>query len=99
MTKKPVTPSGNLSDRLRARLAEKDLHEKEIEATWQDVLSSSQGSLAAHEELSYDEITKGIRFTDTYIETLRKYIRSKGGTLEITANFPDGKMTINKLSQ
>ncbi|WP_032699951.1 hypothetical protein [Pseudomonas syringae] len=47
-----------------------------------------------------DAVKEALRLTDRYISTLNECVQVLGGSqVEITATFPDGKVTINKLLQ
>jgi transcriptional regulator with XRE-family HTH domain len=37
--------------------------------------------------------------TDIYVSNLRRYVEALGGTLEITARFPDTSVTITNFSE
>jgi hypothetical protein len=39
-------------------------------------------------------VAKLERRADMYVSNLRRYVEALGGTLEITAHFPDGAVTI-----
>lgn len=54
----------------------------------------SQEYLARTLNVGQPAIAKLERRTDMYVSNLRRYIEALGGTLEITALFPDGAMTI-----
>lgn len=56
----------------------------------------SQDKLAETLQIKQASVSKLERRTDMYIQTLRGYIEAMGGQLEITAKFPDGKVTINQ---
>jgi predicted transcriptional regulator len=54
----------------------------------------SQEELAAKLSVGQPAVAKLERRTDMYVSNLRRYIEALGGTLEITARFPDGTVTI-----
>jgi len=56
----------------------------------------SQEQLAAKLNVKQATVSKLERRADMYISTLRKVIKAMGGELEITAKFPDGKVSINQ---
>lgn len=56
----------------------------------------SQEELAATLETSQSSISKLERRVDVYVSTLRRYIQSLGGQLDIIARFPDGDVRINQ---
>ncbi len=43
-------------------------------------------------------VAKLERRTDMYVSNLRRYIEALGGSLEITARFPDGTVSITNFS-
>ena len=59
----------------------------------------SQDQLARTLGIKQDSVSKLERRTDMYIQTLRNYIEAVGGQLEITAQFPDGKVKINQFEE
>src|SRR5271155_1922816 len=56
----------------------------------------TQTQLAEVLNVSQGAVSKVERRTDMYISTLRSYIRSMGGDLEIRAVFPDGEVIIDQ---
>lgn len=56
----------------------------------------SQEELASTLETSQSSISKLERRVDVYVSTLRRYIESMGGELDIIARFPDGSVRINQ---
>ena len=56
----------------------------------------SQEALADALETSQSSISKLERRVDVYVSTLRRYIESMGGELEIVARFPDGSVRISQ---
>lgn len=58
----------------------------------------TQQHLASLLKVKQAAISKIERRTDWYVSTLDSIIRAMGGTLEITAVFPDGKVRIKKFS-
>jgi predicted transcriptional regulator len=54
----------------------------------------SQEELAAKLSVGQPAVAKLERRTDMYVSNLRRYVEALGGTLEITARFPDGTVTI-----
>jgi len=59
----------------------------------------SQQQLAEILDIKQGSVSKLERRTDLYISTLRRYIEAMGGELELQAHFPEGSVTISKLSQ
>ena len=59
----------------------------------------SQDQLARTLGIKQASVSKLERRTDMYIQTLRNYIEAVGGQLEITAQFPDGKVKINQFEE
>jgi transcriptional regulator with XRE-family HTH domain len=56
----------------------------------------TQQRLADILNVNQTAISKMERRTDMYISTLRDFITAMGGTLEITASFPDGEVRISQ---
>ena len=54
----------------------------------------SQEELAAKLSVGQPAVAKLERRADMYVSNLRRYVEALGGTLEITARFPDGTVTI-----
>ena len=54
----------------------------------------SQQELAEVLGLNQATVSKLERRTDMYLSSLRRFIEAMGGELEISANFPDGKVRI-----
>jgi predicted transcriptional regulator len=54
----------------------------------------SQGELASKLAVGQPAVAKLERRADMYVSNLRRYVEALGGTLEITARFPDGAVTI-----
>lgn len=59
----------------------------------------SQEALADALDTSQSSISKLERRVDVYVSTLRRYIESMGGELEIVARFPDGDIRINQFEE
>jgi predicted transcriptional regulator len=54
----------------------------------------SQEQLAARLAVGQPAVAKLERRSDMYVSNLRRYVEALGGTLEITARFPDGAVTV-----
>ena len=54
----------------------------------------SQEELAGKLAVGQPAVAKLERRADMYVSNLRRYVETLGGTLEITAHFPDGALTI-----
>src|SRR3984893_8457267 len=54
----------------------------------------SQEELAGKLAVGQPAVAKLERRADMYVSNLRRYVEALGGTLEITAHFPDGAVTI-----
>src|SRR5580658_4069198 len=54
----------------------------------------SQQELARVLKVQQPAIAKLEHRADMYVSNLRRYVEALGGTLEITARFPDGEVTI-----
>jgi len=58
----------------------------------------SQQELARDLQVGQPAVAKLERRTDMYVSNLRRYIEALGGTLEITARFPETSVTITNFS-
>jgi DNA-binding transcriptional regulator YiaG len=56
----------------------------------------SQEAIAEALQTSQSSVSKLERRVDIYVSSLRRYIESLGGELEIIARFPDGDVRINQ---
>ena len=54
----------------------------------------SQQALAQKLSVGQPAVAKLERRSDMYVGNLRRYVEALGGTLEITARFPDGTVTV-----
>jgi DNA-binding XRE family transcriptional regulator len=59
----------------------------------------TQERLAASLNIKQSSISKIEKQTDMFVSTLRKYIEAIGGTLEISANLPNGTVRIAKFAR
>lgn len=76
----------------RRMLAEMALHEL------RQARERSQEELARALKVGQPAVAKLERRADMYVSNLRRYIEALGGSLEITARFPDGAVTITNFS-
>ena len=58
----------------------------------------TQDMLADAMQTSQSEVSKLEQRTDTYVSTLRNYVRALGGELDIVARFPDGEVRISQFA-
>ncbi len=59
----------------------------------------SQEELARELKVGQPAVAKLERRTDMYVSNLRRYIEALGGSLEITARFPEGSVNIVNFSE
>ncbi len=78
------------TDRAQTLMAEMPLNE--LRAAKQ----LSQETIAKILNKKQANISRLEKNTDMYISTIKHYIEAMGGTLEINAIFPDGKVKINQ---
>ena len=78
--------------RYRKMVAEMALHEL------RRARGMSQEKLAEALHIKQPNVAKLEKRTDIYISTLRATIEAMGGTLDIVARFPDGKVKITNFS-
>lgn len=64
-----------------------------------DARDRSQQDLARDLKVGQPAVAKLERRTDMYVSNLRRYIEALGGTLEITARFPEATVTITNFSE
>jgi len=76
----------------RRLLADMTLHEL------RQARERSQQDLARELKVGQPAVAKLERRADMYVSNLRRYIEALGGTLEITAKFPDGAVQITNFS-
>lgn len=60
--------------------------------------AKSQEDLAEILDVGQPAVAKMERRADMYVSNLRRYVEALGGTLEITARFPDAEVTITNFS-
>jgi transcriptional regulator with XRE-family HTH domain len=82
-----------VDERVRAAIAEMPLEEL------RQAREMTQAQLADVLEVSQGAVSKVERRTDMYISTLRSYIRSMGGDLQIRAVFPEGEVIIDQFRE
>jgi DNA-binding XRE family transcriptional regulator len=58
----------------------------------------SQDDLAKALQVGQPAVAKMERRADMYVSNLRRYVEALGGTLEITARFPDADVAISNFS-
>jgi predicted transcriptional regulator len=61
-------------------------------------LEQTQQELARSMKVNQPAVAKLEKRTDMYVSNLRRYIEALGGSLEITARFPDGVVSITNFS-
>lgn len=59
----------------------------------------SQEDLARELKVGQPAVAKLERRADMYVSNLRRYIEALGGSLEITARFPEGSVNINNFGE
>ena len=59
----------------------------------------SQAGLARTMKVGQPAVAKLERRADMYVSNLKRYIEALGGSLEITAKFPDATVTITNVSE
>jgi predicted transcriptional regulator len=63
------------------------------------VRAVSQEELAGKLAVGQPAVATLERRADMYVSNLRRYVEALGGTLEITAHFPDGAVTIAEVGE
>lgn len=80
-------------ERTQAMLREMPLQElRQARKLSQEAIATVLGAKQA-------SISKLEHRTDMYVSTLRSYIEAMGGTLDIIAEFPDGKVRITQFTE
>lgn len=87
-----MTPERRKRVALKAEAIKRELPLQELRLA----LSLSQEQVAEVLKIKQAAVSKLERRTDLYLSTLRRYIEAMGGTLEITARFPDGDVRIDQ---
>jgi transcriptional regulator with XRE-family HTH domain len=59
----------------------------------------SQEELARTLKVGQPAVAKLEKRADMYVSNLRRYVEALGGSLEITARFPDGQVSITNFSE
>ena len=59
----------------------------------------SQEELARELKVGQPAVAKLERRADMYVSNLRRYVEALGGSLEITARFPEGSVTITNFGE
>jgi len=59
----------------------------------------SQEDVAASLSVGQPSVAKLEKRSDMHVSNLRRYIEAMGGTLEITARFPDASVTIRDIGE
>lgn len=98
MRKKYADLRAKMSPESRARVdarVRKTLEEMPLEEL-RNARELTQTQLAEVLQVSQGAVSKVERRTDMYISTLRSYIRSMGGDLQIRAVFPEGEVIIDQ---
>ncbi len=90
----------NFSEQRKKRVAERVVALKgEMPlAELRQARERSQEELARALKVNQPAVAKLERRADMYVSNLRRYIEALGGSLEITAKFPDGNVTITNFS-
>jgi transcriptional regulator with XRE-family HTH domain len=78
--------------RVTARVAE--LKAEMALAELRQARDHSQQQLARALKINQPAVAKLEKRTDMYVSNLRRYIEGLGGSLEITATFPEGRVSI-----
>jgi transcriptional regulator with XRE-family HTH domain len=95
-------PFGDLTKRLpaarKARIDDKAaaLHTALTLHELRKTRAVSQAQLARKLAVGQPAVAKIERRSDMYVSNLRRYVEALGGTLEISARFPDGAVTITQ---
>ena len=85
----------------RARIAAKaaELREEMTLEELRKARSRSQEEIAAALTVGQPAVAKLERRTDMHVSNLRRYVEALGGTLEITARFPDASVVLTNIGE
>jgi DNA-binding XRE family transcriptional regulator len=100
MTKKFTALRAQLSPEGQARVRERTqdmLKEMPLQELRQ-ARKMSQEAIATVLGAKQASVSKLEHRTDMYVSTLRSYIEAMGGTLDIVAHFPDGRVRITQFT-
>jgi transcriptional regulator with XRE-family HTH domain len=86
------TLSPEAEERIRRRVAAKGMMLNQI----REARELTQVKLAEVLNINQGAVSTMEKRTDMYVSTLRNYIEAMGGSLKITAEFPDGIVEINQ---
>jgi transcriptional regulator with XRE-family HTH domain len=92
--------TAKFSPERRARVAARvaDLKTEMALAELRQARERSQEELARTLKVKQPAVAKLERRADMYVSNLRRYIEALGGSLEITATFPEGRVKITNFS-
>lgn len=90
-----------LSAERKARVADRvsDLKREMALHELRQARERSQEELARELNVGQPAVAKLERRADMYVSNLRRYIEALGGSLEITARFPDGSVNISNFGE
>lgn len=90
----------NFSPERKARIAAKvrALKAEMPLAELRQARERSQQELARELKVGQPAVAKLEKRTDMYVSNLRRYVEALGGSLEITARFPEGAVSITNFS-
>lgn len=86
----PAARKARIDDKAAALYTALTLHEL------RKARAVSQAQLARKLAVGQPAVAKIERRSDMYVSNLRRYVEALGGTLEISARFPDGAVTITQ---
>ena len=90
-----MSPARRARNAEAANVALRDIERQELALhELRQARKQSQEELARLLKVQQPAIAKLEHRADMYVSNLRRYIEALGGTLEITARFPDGEVTI-----
>ncbi|MCI5219869.1 MAG: XRE family transcriptional regulator [Candidatus Electrothrix sp. LOE2] len=89
----PETDKSEIEDRVKRELEAMPL------AALRKARNTTQQKLAEELNVSQASISKMENQTDMYISTARRYIEALGGTLQVVASFPNGKIALQNFGE
>ena len=91
----------SFSPEWRARVAAKaaELREEMTLEELRKARSLSQGDMAATLDVGQPAVAKLEKRADMHVSNLRRYVEALGGTLEITARFPEASVVLTNIGE
>ena len=96
---KDLTAKFTRERRTRVSVRTAELKSEMALAELRQARERSQAELARTLKVKQPAVAKLEKRADMYVSNLRRYIEALGGSLEITATFPEGRVTITNFGE